>query len=489
MLALLLFGMLAIPAPAYAYNFITPDTIGTATGRVCAIDDSILGDANLQAFGFTKRIVICVKETILSAVYNFLVPFSDYIAKTIAVAITLAVALWGVMMVSGRTTAPIRDAFVLAVKIGAVVLFTANFGGIFPVMLDAMESLLSIVTGFIGFSTFTCPNVFSGDSLVVWERVDCAINTLIGGIFSAFTVGSGIVGLLVALLFSGTIGLFIGLMGVMLIVQLLFAIARAVYIFVTGYIAFALMALMSPLFVPLILFRATKSFFEKWLKLTMGFVLQPVFIFVYLTMLMAAFDTIVYSGPRSLYRAIAGGDVNNVGVSVVDQFNFSMGDWLLASGAYAEKSQGSFGVNIDPKATVKRLGLPDKIDTGTLKVIGEHFTNPADWQGDIYAVMGKKNFAEVQVALTTSADLKRLADVNHEDVTDYTINLFLSFIMALVTTYIFMSMLDFLPFIGSGLTGDAFSVMPFGTGRLAPPGSEMIKGMKDKFAATFTGGR
>ncbi len=52
--------------------------------------------------------------------------------------------------------------------------------------------------------------------------------------------------------------------------------------------------------------------------------LQPMIIFAYLGMLVVAFDTVVYSGPTSLYRAIAGSSVGPVNPPSINP-NFQIG--------------------------------------------------------------------------------------------------------------------------------------------------------------------
>ena len=68
------------------------------------------------------------------------------------------------------------------------------------------------------------------------------------------------------------------------------------------------------------------------------------------------------------------------------------------------------------------------------------------------------------------------------------IQLVLACIMAVVTIFIFMSMLEYLPFIGSGIAGEVLSLPTFGAGRFAPPGSGMMGNIQKKLSANFLGG-
>lgn len=489
-LALLALSPFFAPELARAYDFTSaPPTIGGA-GAVC------------PGFGLTRRIVPCIKENIIEAVYYFLVPFSQYMANFVAAACTLAVVLWGALMAAGKATAPVRDLAVTCMKIGAVVMFTSNFAGAFGLFLDAIEDMLGYVASFAGYNTnWNCPMFSDPASLYIWDRVDCALETLVGGVFSTFTLSGGIVGFLITCLFSSYVGFFIAILGFYLIMQFLFAVARAMYIFISAYIAFSIMVLISPIFIPLVLFQASKSYFEKWLRLTTGFMLQPIFLFAYLAMLLIAFDEVVYTGQYSLWRIIAPS-------YLVDDPNFSLGDFLLYSGVYAADSKSSSAIKIDPGAVQRRFANPQNIDTGTLGTIGNTVAGPSDWNtgpygGGIMNSLGLGNspddlrFFKVDVntngirwevlAAWNSYPATWYSPSDSWDVTDYLIDLFSRFIMAVITCYIFMILLDQLPFIGAAIAGKPVGLPTFGVGRMAPPGAGFMNNLRHDLANSARG--
>ncbi|MFW0776790.1 MAG: type IV secretion system protein [Rickettsiales bacterium] len=574
------------PQEAFSYDFDEPygvydltdpgNTIGpppppgsdpTTFIRVCPIEGELSRDQNMLKYGFTKRIVLCVKESIVSAVYYVLVPFSEYFAKLIAIMATLAVAIWGIQMAGGHREASTREAFLLAVKIGMVVMFTDNFaavyfdpdnehGGLFGMILDAMEDFLGIIVGYAVIDSSlveNCPifdpdllpeQVFSHAIFGVWDVVDCTLDSLVGGIFSPISLMAGVVGFLIATFLSSVVGFFIGLLGFMLISMLLMAIARAVYIFISAYIAFALMILISPIFIPMVLFRATKAYFEKWLRLTIGFVLQPIFIFVYLTMMLAAYDSIVFDGDRSLYRAVVGGHIDHGPDDPIPGVYVSFGQWMHAKEIYYEIKHGEAAVQINHNPVEEACAEEEcqtdsainKHDSGVLGTIGEEITPMvSQWQSDIYDILGDQHIFKTSIPIT-GANIAKLAylsrsytgnpnmpDLDVKNAYDryeqcrnnpgkgqpghipsclinpdpenflpnhyepYIINLFISILMAVVTGYIFMLMLEYLPFIGSGISGESLSIPTFGVGSMAPPGSKFVKNMQTKLANNFTG--
>jgi hypothetical protein len=526
---------LLLPLQAFAYTFTDPIII--SGDEVCTIDSST---DNRREFGFTKRIVICVKETIITAVYDNLLEISEFFASTIAICCTFAILMWGVQMVGGTATAPGRDAMVLGLKIGGVILFTANFGesvfdpsgtqgGLFGLLLDAMEGMLGLVVTYVDISpSVECEywpmdpgSPFFDSSLAIWDAVDCSIDSLMGGIFTPISISAGLIGFLVAAFFSSAAGFFIAILGVVLIVMLLLSIARAVYIFITGYMAFALMVLVSPIFITLLLFNGTKAYFEKWLKLTIGFMLQPVFIFAYLIMLLAAFDTIVYTGERSLYRAIAGNLIDD------PAYFRGVGQWANDYGVYVGASTGDFGVQSDYDSRCSEdVNTPTcsgstylkKTEAGPRGPVGEIVNEGVgERQTEIYRSL---KAIKIDVPIQTidwdwmliiskyddpPAQMEALnAQIAYQSANHgapppandplnyvqgyylpYIINIMISGLMAVVTGYIFMTMLKYLPFIGSGISGETLSMPTFGVGKFAPPGQGAMTGLQDKLAKSF----
>lgn len=550
----------------------TNNVLNPTNGHVCAINDNSV-DAypigNRKTYGFTKRIVVCVKETILLAVSQNLGKISDYFAKTVAVMCVLAVMIWAVQMLAGMRPAPTREVFILGIKIGLVIMFTSNFassffdpgngkGGLFGMMLNAMEDMLKIVISYttmkLSFSGTCYPMTLPKAPITspiyvlsVWDTIDCMLDTLMGGIFSPLTLTEGIIGFIIGAFFSSVLGFFVAILGFILIAMLLIAVARAVYIFISSYIAFAFMVLVSPMFIPLVLFKSTKAYFEKWLRVTIGFILQPIFVFAYLSMLVATYDVLVFSDQTtiSLYRAIAGytlgGDTPlSIGKLVSYNGGFTSGDKIIGQTAFNLNYKQILS-SCNDKACETGNTMSKK-DSGTLGTIGQEVTkNVGLWQQDVYGALGDSNIFRTGIPVKNVVDWESLlinsyrvikngkpeakepeysniidawnpykvcldnpglitVDYNCQTNPDplnykgkylnpYMIKILLSLIMAVISAFIFMSMLQYLPFIGSGISGESLSMPTFGAKGLAPPGSDMLGGIQKKIADKILPGR
>lgn len=519
--------LLSFSAEAQQY----PVLIHPQNNEICPIENynaysQSAFQANRAEYGIIKRIVYCVQGLVIPAAYQMLYQFSvNYLYAPIAAACTLAVLFWGFLMVVGKKSAPMREAFLVALKIGAVMTFTFVLGmsdiwpyGLFPVIIDIVDELASIVTYYIGYtSTLGCANSFVASD--VWGRVDCALNSIVGGVFNPALLMGGIAGFFLSALFSGTFGMFIALIGFAIIFFLIFAILRATYVTITAYVAIALMAVVSPIFITMLLFKATYGYFEKWLKLTIGFMLQPLFLFAYLSMMLAAFDTVVYDGPFSIYRSLVGSQYIGSYPSNLPPYpnnsstnphgDFKMGYWLYNYGVYRQAEAAAVGVGTNPRldSYIASTNVGIGGTTGVSDMPSESF-NRRDGAGILINVLDNyvpKNVFRVDLPIKKIAWQQMALMYNNQSGAgmtqeqldniriNYLIQVLLAVLIAFLTMYIFYLLLDLLPFIGSGIAGDRYSMPTLGqkgrAGDLGMPGDNKIfKNMKAGMSKLASGG-
>jgi len=494
-----------------------PKLVSQYDGMICPIEEYNTPQGqidNRYEYGVIKRVVHCVQRLFIPAAYKIMYRMSvDYLYSTITAACTLAVVLWGVLMVVGKNSAPMRDGFTAALKIGGVSMFTFVMGkselwpyGLFPILMDSVDYMGAIVTKYIGYGTsMKCAvNLAEYD---VWGRIDCALNTLIGGIFSPSMLAAGLAGFIVTALASGGIGMFIALAGIAIMGFLITAIVRSAYICITAYVALALMSIVSPIFITMILFKSTYGYFEKWLKLTISFMLQPIFLFAYLSMMLIAYDTVVYDGKFSIYRAIVPPSVIGEYPEPLRPFppqnqysnpdgEFYIGAWLSSRGIYQQADAMSMGVGVNPRRDYevdeKNIGIGGSMGAKDMPEQNYHQTNsdgitqsPVESLSNIDVFKVNTDVTQVtwqRLALIyfcednsncepsqrgqdvkgeycskykcSAEEKRRLESKNFRLMVDYLIQVFLSFLIAMLTMYIFYQMLDALPFIGNGVTGE-----------------------------------
>lgn len=305
--------------------------------------------------GVAGRVAHCIEAIVIQAAITFLDRFMPYYEAIVISAMVLAVTLYGALFALGAVSQPTSQTFILLFKIGAVAFFTLHFGGMVEEVFAIMKGLLAIVTNYVTVSTLSaCSDNghlagffdLPRENLTVWDKVDCLFITLLG-ITVVQTAVFGIIAVLAKFIVTGGIGLMIFAAAVMFMLMLLFAVARALFMYLSAVIAIAFLICISPLMIPLVLFSSTQDIFKKWLKNLANYMLIPVFLFAFLAMMVAAYDALIFKGPSSLYYAIASE------ASQEEGFNFR--DWLEygVSGEIARDADGKAQLTEDGEPVLK----------------------------------------------------------------------------------------------------------------------------------------
>jgi len=530
--AICLLASLALaPKPAMAYNFYAPVLIDN-NGIVCPNTTAINNNGTVKAnFGLMRRVMPCIRESIVYAANQFIFPMMQLVSGAVSAACILAIVIWGWGMATGKRSAPRRDMAILALKLAFVTMFTVDFassyfGNTFGMFLDVMEDMLGITSQYITDYSYLANNLdcpFIGNDpnvLKVWDTADCAIETLVGGIFSGVSLQYGVIGFLFACMFTNAIGVFMALMGFYIVIQVLRALANSLFIFISAYIGFSLAMIISPLFIPCILFSATKQYFDRWLQHSIRYMLQPIILFAWLSVLMAAMDSVIFVGPNSVFRAIAGKNVDDIcmdtgvensGASAENTCGFTIGEWLEEIGAFGRKDALATGVRINENAfkTIDYVLGQKAVDTGLNgEVKGIVNTSLVDWQNGALESLGisrkKLNLAKMNL-VTSGIDFPWLALQSKaitqsqydnyiangpsltapDPVQNYVTRIIFSLFMAAVVIYIFTGMLDQIPFVAAGVSGSNMVGNPMSAlGKIGGPAGNIMSTIRQNMASS-----
>ena len=246
---------------------------------------------------YTARVVLCVKTGLRTALDVYLVSLSAYFKPIVFAVITLAVALFGVRMAIGDSQLTPK-AFLFLAKIGLVLMFTNNFGDMAPAVFGIMEDMLNIVTSTMMQPSSHC-TAGANPELVLWDRLDCLLGRILG-FGPTVALYSGILGLVGMAMFSGTSGLMLFGLGISAIFAVLIMIFRAVYTFLLAYSAVTFLIVISPLFIPMILFQPTMRMFNGWLDQLVSAMVEPIVLFAFMAFFVVVFEGMVFGGPSSL---------------------------------------------------------------------------------------------------------------------------------------------------------------------------------------------
>ena len=124
--------------------------------------------------------------------------------------------------------------------------------------------------------------------LAIFDTIDCKMARYLG--FGPEVSTANIAKLILAGYITGTIGIYFS-MALLFFGLMMIAIAiRMLHIFLSSALAIIIMVYVSPLVIPLVLFKKTEGIFKGWVKQIISFSLQPMILFAYIAILVSIMD-------------------------------------------------------------------------------------------------------------------------------------------------------------------------------------------------------
>lgn len=264
----------------------------------------------------TERVVMCIRRIVDSSVQTFLTTFEESLNAYILGLVILAVTLFGGQILMGTVEKPGSAAFTLLLKIGAVLLFTEGLGGFVPAIFPVMESLSGYAMSYISDSAqspflASCGEAGGFVDVSIWRRVDCILGRLFTGEDSAtggdanYRVGVLWV-LAVAVFWTTFLGFFVFLVMCAVFIMIFLLVIRCVYVFLAAYTFLALLIIISPLIIPLVLFKSTANYFNKWWRQFLSMLIQPMILFAYMSFVFALIDAMFFKDEEYSLARILG---------------------------------------------------------------------------------------------------------------------------------------------------------------------------------------
>lgn len=346
--------------------------------------------------GVTNKIVQCIRHTLDSAAGTYFTNFYPKISNIITAVLTLTVLVYGVKLSVGLVERVSRDTVILLFKIAAVVAFTSNSDELYAMSMKALDSSTRAIVKYtppagpayvnssgnnVDYNQAECMQRMikaqnampaTTGALGAWLGMDCLIDSVIGiripdtsggppptddekyfnEVLKATnqTTARSYIYLFFGTMQSSVMGLVLAIAGAILIFGLLMLIIKALFVYIAAMIGLALMIMISPMFIPMILFTVTKPYFDKWLGLCISFLIQPIVLMVFIVVSLTAVDFAVFSGEYSIVYRIAGKAVRPLPPAPP----FDLNDYLTAlrlPNGTRDPCQSQFGVCIPDPAS------------------------------------------------------------------------------------------------------------------------------------------
>ncbi len=308
----------------------------------CYISSACYSNVSLAArasFPITSVLVQCIKESLNNLVTgkcnamvvgpvgatqtSFLGLIQQRLKSTVLAVLVLSVALFGIKMMLGHAIQGPAEYFMLLIKFALVIYFALGNGvQVYYDQLIRLSVGLSDIVLSAGGNNQVC-NYETADYiktlggvkrdytyLAPWDRLDCRISFYLG---NGFAVGAGaasaaaivaaatvpvfgVLLLIIPAIFAGQI--LIAICVAYFIFMLLLVIIWVVHLFILSLIALTIVMIFAPVFVPMVLFQATKGFFDGWLKELMAFSIYPIILFAFLSLVFSVFDKLYFQDLR-----------------------------------------------------------------------------------------------------------------------------------------------------------------------------------------------
>lgn len=293
--------------------------------------------------GIANRVVKCVRTTMENAAGKFFAGFYPMLMQSVTAFLTLGVVVYGVMMAAGMVEKIGRDSMVLLLKVAFVAYFVQNVDLLYIWIVQSVDSLAAVIFNFSNVNHPTAPYCMIGKNSV-WERLDCLIDTLFGLKYTGDSAATsnvrlsgeglarGMFAFFASAFLSSIPGAIIAIIGFMFMYTMLFFLTKVLFTFLVSYMAILFLMIIGPIFMPLVIFRTTKQYFDNWMKLVIACALQPIIIVAFASFSVAAIDVAVFSGEMSFVRAIAGDEAK--------ASNFNLNRYIQERDGYKKSSAG-----------------------------------------------------------------------------------------------------------------------------------------------------
>lgn len=249
------------------------------------------GICNSQV-GIVSGVVKCIEQVVGDGLIASALPtIQNHMSKAVGAVLTLYIVVFAIRSAMGETVQRIgNEGFVVILSVSAVIYFTLNSGveDILALFRTTQSHLVDVVSASMGTAVgCTEPDI--------WLRVDCTIRHFMGSEIASsdvsdflFRVGSGFIG--------QSVGIFMIFAISFCSVLLILAFAQATLVYIQAFVAVTFLALLSPIIIPMILFKQTKRMFDFWLQLLFAYTLQPAILMGYMTFMVHVVN-IAIAGP------------------------------------------------------------------------------------------------------------------------------------------------------------------------------------------------
>ncbi|UIP91264.1 type IV secretion system protein [Wolbachia pipientis] len=327
--------------------FVGYDNKGCFSSYVSEACYNQAGSKSLAPLPITSMIVQCIKESLDNLVAgidssgsplndqnghnkgSFLSVAQKKLKNTVTAVLVLALILFSIKAMSGGVRSP-QEMYMLIIKFALVIYFTTGstmshyYGELTKLSNGLSEVVLQASSESKGICNYEAGKDYeymrkvdgkriSYSYLAPWDRLDCRILFYLGAPLDGIggKIGAGgtvtlmvllgaapvllVAGSVIGIIFAGG-QILVALVCIFMAILMMMVILWMCYVFILSLVALSVIIILSPLFIPMVLFQHTKGYFDGWLKELITYSLYPVILFAFLSFMFIACDKIFYRG-------------------------------------------------------------------------------------------------------------------------------------------------------------------------------------------------
>ncbi|WP_374698371.1 type IV secretion system protein [Wolbachia endosymbiont (group B) of Limnophora tigrina] len=323
--------------------FVGYDNAGCFSSYISKACYNQAGSKSLAPIPITSMIVQCIKESLDNLVAGidssgnslkdknghdkggFLSVAQKRLKNTVTAVLVLALILFSIKAMSGGVRSP-QEMYMLIIKFALVIYFTTGstmphyYGeltrlsnGLSEIVLKASSESKGICNYKAGtdYEYTRAGKKVSYSYLAPWDRLDCRILFYLGAPLEGIggKIGTGgvvtlaillgaapvllVAGSIIGIIFAGG-QILVAIVCIFMAVLMMMVILWLCYVFILSLVALSVIVILSPLFIPMVLFQHTKGYFDGWVKELITYSLYPVILFAFLSFMFIACDKIYF---------------------------------------------------------------------------------------------------------------------------------------------------------------------------------------------------
>lgn len=313
--------------------FVGYDNAGCFSSYVSEACYNQAGSKSLAPIPVTSMIVQCIKESLDNLVAgkgapngeSFISVAQKRLKNTVTAVLVLALILFSIKAMSGGVQRP-QEMYMLIIKFALVIYFTTGstmshyYGELTRLSNGLSEIVLKASSESKGICNYKAGTDYeytragkrvSYSYLAPWDRLDCRILFYLGAPLDGIggKIGTGgvatlavllgaapvllVAGSVIGIIFAGG-QILVALVCIFMAVLMMMVILWLCYVFILSLVALSVIIILSPLFIPMVLFQHTKGYFEGWVKELITYSLYQVILFAFLSFMFIACDKIYF---------------------------------------------------------------------------------------------------------------------------------------------------------------------------------------------------